>query len=85
MVKENVIKGCERLLTVKDLSALFGKPQRWVRENVISLEGKHGFIRAFKLGGNSIRVYPAAYRAYVERGVTGFNGAPQSGGWRKSK
>ena len=76
------IKGCERLLTVRDLSLLLRKPERWVRENIVSTDGKEGYIKGFKLGGNSIRVHPEAYRAYVKKGATGFNSAPSSGGRR---
>jgi len=74
MKTAGMIKGCERLLTAEDISALIGKPVRFVREML-----NRGEMKGMKFGGNSWRVHPRAYMAYVERGATGFNGATPSG------
>jgi len=73
------IKGCERLLTVKDLSELIGKPTGWIRENLL----KPGILKGKKFGGNSWRVSPDVFREFIRKGETGFKHARASGGHLK--
>jgi len=68
-------KGFEWMLTVKDIAKILGKTDRWVKDEMI----KPKAVRWIKVGGNGHRVYPASFRAWLDKGATGFNSAEPSG------
>lgn len=76
-----MVKGLEVMLTAEDVAEVVRKPVRFVREKLL----KTGSLKGVKLGGNSWRVDPAAFREWQERGATGFRFARPSGGKREER
>ena len=66
----------EELMTLDEVAGTLRKPVRWVRERLI----KPRLLRCVRLGGNSVRVEPAALREFVAGGGRGFVAARGSGG-----
>lgn len=73
------VKGIAVMLTAEDVAEVLRKPVRFVREKLL----KTGSLPSVKLGGNSWRVDPDAFRAWQARGATGFRFAKGSGGARQ--
>jgi excisionase family DNA binding protein len=81
-VERQRVKGFEAMLTVADMALLLRKPTRYVTRLI-----KSGALRGVKLGGNSYRVRPQEWEAFVARslaagGVAGHRHARPSGGVR---
>lgn len=76
MTRTRTVKGFERMLTLNEVAEVLQRPVRYVREDLV----KPGILPAKKLGGNSWRVHPVAFRNWLESGVTGARFAQPSGG-----
>lgn len=69
------VKGIECLLTPEDIARIVQRPVRWVRDKLL----KPGLVKTIPFGGNSQRVRPRDWQAFLERGQTGFRHAQPSG------
>jgi len=77
MLTATVIKGCEKMLTAKEVSEVLGKPVKWVRDELLCT----GILKGIKLGGNSWRVRPSELNRYTGSSATGFKHETPSGRW----
>lgn len=71
------VKGFEAMLTLNEVAQVLRRPVRYVREQLVA----PGILPAKKLGGNSWRVRPEAFRRWLEQGETGARFARPSGGF----
>lgn len=72
-----MVKGIACLLDVGEVARVLGRPERWVREQLL----KTGLLRSVRLGGNSFRVRPCDLSEWIECNV-GTRHVAGSSRWR---
>ncbi len=74
-IGRKLVKGVDTLLTPEDIAQIIQRPVRWVREKLI----EPGILKTVSFGGNSKRVRPRDWEAFLEKGQTGYRHAAPSG------